>query len=808
MEKTEISVPAPSSEAARLVFGVNDETRKLIERELPVTLKLRDESILVSGVAADAERAASLLADWLSVAQDSLKGGRPLALGDIKYLLRQAKGGAAIEPGAAKKMMSDILVTTERGKPIGPRTAGQKIYIDALRSSEMVFGIGPAGTGKCIAADSLVLTEAGMLPIGDIGAGLDADDEAPLDLKIWGRDGLETAAGVYCGGVSDTLRFTTRLGFEIETTPEHPLLRLDADGELRWTRADALGEDDIIALSRGARLFGTQTKVNCVPVTHAQDHCSARVRLEELDEEFAYFMGVIVGDGCLTAPERVMLSSADASILALFARIAARWNLKVCSGTAPHDIFIASTQLHALLMHLGLSGGKAATKCVPAAILRAPQPIVAAFLSGLFDADGTIDKRDGTVTFSTVSHRLAREVQTVLLNFGIVAARGIENGRYRGALHRSQLLTIAGADAEVFHQLIGFGARCVSGADALFQSCAKAKLRLEEGVSPRANALQFTLKMGWPQFVVASQDASGQSLTLSRRVLRRYYELRPKQSHVHNPQLSKQNYFCCSAFALGVSPAHTTRAQTKGSFLAALSQPKAYSVAQSNIAQADDETDYLLLPIRSIESSRAPVFDLTVPGSHSFVANGFVNHNTYLAVAAAVAALKNKQVARIILTRPAVEAGERLGFLPGDLEAKIDPYLRPLYDALYDLMDMEKAQKLFERKVIEIAPLAYMRGRTLNDAFVILDEAQNATGAQMKMFLTRLGFGSRMVITGDVTQTDLPRGEESGLKAAARVLPGVKGIEMVFLGQADVVRHNLVQRIIEAYDQNDYPERA
>ncbi|RYG64483.1 PhoH family protein, partial [bacterium] len=166
-----------------------------------------------------------------------------------------------------------------------------------------------------------------------------------------------------------------------------------------------------------------------------------------------------------------------------------------------------------------------------------------------------------------------------------------------------------------------------------------------------------------------------------------------------------------------------------------------------------------------------------------------------------------KKVARIILTRPAVEAGERLGFLPGDLEAKIDPYLRPLYDALYDLLDMEKAAKLFERKVIEIAPLAYMRGRTLNDAFVILDEAQNATGAQMKMFLTRLGFGSRMVVTGDITQTDLPRGEESGLKAAARILPGVPGIEFVYLGKEDVVRHNLVQRVIEAYDKNENPER-
>ncbi len=176
---------------------------------------------------------------------------------------------------------------------------------------------------------------------------------------------------------------------------------------------------------------------------------------------------------------------------------------------------------------------------------------------------------------------------------------------------------------------------------------------------------------------------------------------------------------------------------------------------------------------------------------------------TYLAVAAAVAALKEKRVNKLILTRPAVEAGERLGFLPGDLEAKIDPYLRPLYDALYDLLDFEKAQKLFERKVIEIAPLAYMRGRTLSEAFIILDEAQNATGTQMKMFLTRLGFGSKMVITGDVTQTDLPRGEESGLRAASRILPGVKGISFVYLTQDDVVRHTLVQRIIEAYDKKE-----
>jgi phosphate starvation-inducible PhoH-like protein len=174
---------------------------------------------------------------------------------------------------------------------------------------------------------------------------------------------------------------------------------------------------------------------------------------------------------------------------------------------------------------------------------------------------------------------------------------------------------------------------------------------------------------------------------------------------------------------------------------------------------------------------------------------------TYLAVVMAVGALKNGQVNKIILTRPAVEAGESLGFLPGDLKEKVDPYLRPLYDALNDVLGVEHTQRLIERGTIEIAPLAYMRGRTLDDAFVILDEAQNTTHAQMKMFLTRLGFGSKMIITGDKTQIDLPKGAKSGLIAAEEILQNVNGISFIFLEQSDVVRHPLVGRIIEAYEK-------
>ena len=175
---------------------------------------------------------------------------------------------------------------------------------------------------------------------------------------------------------------------------------------------------------------------------------------------------------------------------------------------------------------------------------------------------------------------------------------------------------------------------------------------------------------------------------------------------------------------------------------------------------------------------------------------------TYLAVACAIDAFERDQVSRIVLTRPAVEAGERLGFLPGDLAQKIDPYLRPLYDALYDLMGFEKVSRLFEKQNIEIAPLAYMRGRTLNHAFIILDEAQNTTPEQMKMFLTRIGIGARAVVTGDVTQIDLPRGQKSGLVEARRILADVRGLAFTDFDATDVVRHPLVARIVDAYEKH------
>lgn len=761
VEKTELLIPAPRVEAAQSLFGVGDDSRRFIERELGVSLNWRDGQLVIqSNSPESAQIAANLITELLSVIEGAGRGGRSLVPADVRYLVRRAKGGNSVE--GARKMLGTTIVTSERGKPIGPRTQGQSEYAEALARDDMVFAIGPAGTGKCVASDTVLLTNAGMVEIGDIGQGMERDDLLPLqNARVWGVEGLEAASHIYCGGHSDTLRFQTRFGFEIETTPEHPLLSLDSNGTLSWKRAQDLGEGDVVALSRGAALFGTQTRTGWTSARVGNDRSSKPIIAPEMDESLAYMVGILTGDGCLTARGSVMLSSADPSIVAAFGELAARFGLHVFpSGpNRPHDYVIGSTQLRAFLLHLGMSQGKAETKRIPRAILQAPQSVVAAFVRGLFDADGSIEKRDGAVTFSTVSPVLARHLQIVLLNFGVVAARSIKNGTYKGAVHRSHLLCIAGQEAQHFHELIGFGLE------------RKRERRQTKTFNPNVDVVPFC---------AALLDVAAKSTILSRA---QHKTLGDYRSGKRAPSSAKLE---C---------------------LVTLLQAQAAQAALLSPLQQILERRFLFLPIQSIEKSHAPVFDLCVPRTHSFVANGFVNHNTYLAVAAAVAALKEKRVNKLILTRPAVEAGERLGFLPGDLEAKIDPYLRPLYDALYDLLDFEKAQKLFERKVIEIAPLAYMRGRTLSEAFIILDEAQNATGAQMKMFLTRLGFGSKMVVTGDVTQTDLPRGDESGLKAAGRILPGVKGISFVYLTQDDVVRHNLVQRIIEAYDKNDHPER-
>jgi hypothetical protein len=486
-----------------------------------------------------------------------------------------------------------------------------------------------------------------------------------------------------------------------------------------------------------------------------QDHSKA-VRLSELDDRIAYFMGILTGDGCMTARNRISLSNVEPEVIDAFKAGCHRFGLNVFlnyNGTDGPDHVVASSQLYQLLVHLGMSTRTAPYKRVPRSILQAPQSIVAAFLRGLFDTDGGVE-RQNTVSLTLTSGRLIHEVQTLLLNFGVVSSRGVKRTRYLGEPHLSHRLVIAGAEVDRFMEFVGF---------AVQRKCSLVP-------PPQRNT-----NVDLIPFAADALNAAVRSASFSRAEHHRFGDYRAERRLPSYAKLAE---------LVGLLEGRIDR-----DLLEPLSEVL--------------DRHLLFLEITSITPSRARVYDLTVPGTHSFVANGFVNHNSYLAVAMGVNALRERKVTRLILTRPAVEAGERLGFLPGDMTEKIDPYLRPLYDALFELMPAERMARAQERGEIEVAPLAFMRGRTLSEAFIILDEAQNTTPAQMKMFLTRIGFGSQAVVTGDITQVDLLESQKSGMNVAREVLKGVEGISFVDFDERDVVRHELVARIVRAYDRHE-----
>jgi len=730
--------------------GPFDAHLRQIELRLGIEIRSRGNRFRLMGPEADLGRAEEVLRALFEQAAEGL-----VTTEQVHLALAEQTG----KPGTAKPGVpeadGEIVVRTKRGTVRG-RSERQSQYLRDIATHDLTFGIGPAGTGKCIAASSLVLTDRGLLPIGVLGAGMQSDSAAPIDIRVAGLDGLERVSHVYDGGVTATRHIRTRLGLEIAATLEHPLLQLRPDGSLVWTRADELGPGDFVAVQRGQNLFGSDTTI-CHPYRRngPQDHAKP-VHLDQLDEEVAYILGALTGDGCLTARNRVILSTADEMIAERFRRFAARLGLAVFSNGKgrPYDYIIASSQLYQLLLNVGMSSGKAGQKRIPHVVLRAPRPIVAAFLRGLFDTDGTVSRRDGYPSLCSKSEQLIAEVQIVLLNFGILAARRQRNIVYRGEDKIYYELEMRGFEAQRFYDEIGFGL------------ARKQQLRLHVRANTNVDVLPH---------VAPLLDAAIRGVTLSRALHKRLGDYR---SGRRNPSYAKL-------------------AELTG-LLAAAQASAAYSRLKELLGHR-----LFWAEIVETAAGEAHVFDLTVPGSHSFCANGFVNHNTYLAVASAVQALEQERVRRIVLTRPAVEAGEKLGFLPGDMAQKVDPYLRPLYDALYEMIGFERVARLVERAVIEVAPLAFMRGRTLADSFLILDEAQNTSVEQMKMFLTRIGFGSVAVVTGDVTQIDLPRHQTSGLKHTVQVLKGVAGIRFVQFAKEDVVRHPLVQAIVHAYEVHE-----
>lgn len=731
------------------LFGSHDRHLKLIEEELGVSVSARGDEVALDGSPAAVQQAERILQELAALTAE----GYELRPDDVSLALKVVRSGQ--ETPVKDLLLGTVPIATKK-RFVVPKSATQKLYLDAIQKYDIVIAIGPAGTGKCIAAGSLVFTDQGLCRIEELAADTKPGEHVPIELTVVGLDGPERASHFYDGGVSATKRIRTRFGYEIEATGEHPLLRLTPEGTTEWTRADELKVGDFVAIQRGQNLFGSDTTLEFNYQRNTRHDHAKPISVAALDEEFAYFMGILTGDGCLTFKNRVILSSADEPILSCFYRTATKLGLHVFrnGGDRPYDRIIASSQLYQLLLQLGMSAGRAAEKRMPHAILRAPRRIVAAFLRGLFDADGTVGRRDGHITLCSVSKRLIDEVQIMLLNFGILSRKRQKRTLYKGEWRLSYLLEVAGADADVFAREIG---TALPRKQALFQ---------ERTRNTNADVVPFISN------VIREGVAGGR---FTRRVHKRLEDYKTGRR----------------------SPSYTKLGE-----IVDLLRGKSSATAALALLEEHEERHLFWAEIEQIEDGTARVYDLTVPGTHSFCANGFVNHNTYLAMAMAVSALLKREVSRIILARPAVEAGEKLGFLPGDMYAKVNPYLRPLYDALYDMMDVERANRLIERGEIEIAPLAFMRGRTLNDSFVILDEAQNATAEQMKMFLTRLGFNSKAVVTGDITQVDLPSDRVSGLIEVREILKEIPGIQFIYFDERDVVRHKLVQEIIKAYDRH------
>ncbi len=642
------------------LFGHFDNHLRIIERGFDVNLFARGEEVVIEGEAAAVRQAGKVIGDL----SDLVREGVRLTPEDVEHAVRNSAQGTLESEPTVKELAAEAIVVANK-KKILPKSPAQKEYVESMRRHDIVVAIGPAGTGKCIAGSSLVFTAGGLRRIESLVPESSPGRYIQVDLIISGLDGSERATHCYSGGRSSTKKICTRFGFEIEVTPEHPLLQLTPGGNVLWRRSDQLKPGDYVAIQRGQNLFGSDTAIRFEYRRNGRHDHAKQISIDRLDEEFARFMGILTGDGCLSFKNRVIVSSADEEVLSCVYRVAARLGLHLFrnGSNRPYDRIIASSALYQLLLHLGMSGGLAAGKRAPHSILRAPREIVAAFLRGLFDTDGTVSRRDGYPSLSSVSKQLIDGVQLLLLNFGILANKRRKRTLYRGERRLSYQLEMTGADADCFYEEIGFG------------PAGKQELRRAKEHNTNVDVIPYLNEL-------VQSAVSG--VTLSRAIHKR---LDDYESGRRNPSYDKL-----------------------GQILATLEENGAESYAGARLEEFN-ERHLFWAEIIGIEDGEAEVYDLTVPGSHSFCANGFVNHNTYLGMAMGVSAFLAREVSRIILARPAVEAGEKLGFLPGDIAAKVNPYLRPLYDALYDMMEFERANRLMERGDIEIAPLAYMRGR-------------------------------------------------------------------------------------------------
>jgi len=630
---------------------------------------------------------------------------------------------------------------------ISAKNAEQKDMLRTIAQNDITFVKGVPGTGKCISPTSVISTNHGLVQFSKlINENLAEDDYAHHISTIVNKHGeYEQTSKIYNSGEKETLIISTEHGYEIEGTPNHRILCLTDVGQ-EWKQLDGITTEDFICISR------SQPAPSCAL---------------QFDKDVAYFVGMMIGDGSYTLDHSFSLSNIDDYLITFFYRFCIKqFDIEPTqSKSRPCDHYLCSKEARHNLIKWGLNKVSGENKTIPDYLMTVDHESQCSLLRGLFDTDGWVEK-SGQVCFVNKSLKLCRQVHIMLLRLGIVSRLSKISKQYDGESREYNKIIIRLSSCKLFNDLIGF-------------NVGYKQSRLMNILSRSRNTNKDVI----PSFY-------------SKKILRKYWDkLEGHRNRKTNAMF--MHYITKNAD------------QIRSISYSKLSE--IYSKYKDEFPDKDIEnllnTNYFYDKVKIVSNGKSKVYDFVVPKSHSFVANGFVNHNTYVAVGYALQELLKNNYENIILTRPVVEAGEKLGFLPGDMEDKINPYMIPIFYSMKQILGENRGllKKLTNKNGkdprIRILPLAYMRGVTFSKSVIICDEMQNATPEQMRMVLTRFGQESKMILCGDVKQSDIYK--RNGLEDAFELLQDIPGIGFVTLSRAAVVRHPIIAKIDDRYNQRN-----
>lgn len=627
---------------------------------------------------------------------------------------------------------------------IAPKNDEQKELMKEISKNKITFVKGAPGTGKCINPDSFISTDTGIIKFRNIIPEMKNDEFIKHETMIINRFGVsEKTSHIYNSGTQKTLKISTKFGYSIEGTHNHRILCLTKDG-IVWKTLDSISEEDFACIHRGQQYDNIES---------------------DIDEETAYFVGIMIGDGCYTLSNTFSLSNIDTYVIRFFLRFCRdRLNhIPKQSLSRPCDYVVCSKSARESLINMGLMQVKGDKKSIPNQFLTAGKGVHCALLRGLFDTDGWIEK-SGQICFLNKSTQLCEQIHQLLLRLGIVSRYKIVTKKYKNLEINYGMIKILLSSLSAFNELIGFN------------------------IDYKQSSLEFILskKRNTNVDIIPS--------VYSKNLLRDY--LNKFESKDRNRETNR------------IFHRHITDNENIFKGLSYDKLSKIYCRFRDKYPNKDIESvltsNYFFDRVTSIKSNEIHVYDFSVPKTHSFVANGFVNHNTFVSVTFAIHQLLQNKCEKIVFTRPIIEAaGEKLGFLPGDMCEKINPYMIPIFDTLFDLIPHDVINKLMTKNgsdaVIRVLPLAFMRGTTFKKSIVIIDESQNSTPEQMRMLLTRIGEGTRMIICGDVEQSDI--NVTNGLEDAFSLLQGIEGIGFVTMTQEAIVRDKIVKEIDLRYTE-------